>query len=380
MPAGYRARAQARRRSRTGLRSATTRRSCSRGRWRCSPASANTPTRRSAGSSRRSTNWASSTTRSSSTSSATTAPSAEGGMNGLFNESTYFNGVAENVARHPEAHRRARRTEHLQSLRRRLGGRGRHALHLDQAGRIELRRHAQRPGRPLAEGDQGEERSPLAMASRDRRRADHARRGRTAGAEERRRHAADPDPGRQHGVFLRRRRRPQDRHLTQYFEIVGNRAIYHDGWLAGTIHKRLGNTRRAPADRRRLGALRHAVTTSASRMTSRRRIPTSSRRCRTSSSKEAIANHVLPIDDRIGRAASTPKIAGRPDLMAGRTSLTLYPGMSVNENSFINLKNASHTITADVDIPAGRRGGRHPRAGRQVRRLELLPEGRQADL
>jgi arylsulfatase A-like enzyme len=28
-----------------------------------------------------------------------------------------------------------------------------------------------------------------------------------------------------------------DRHLTQHFEIVGNRAIYHDGWLAGTIHK-----------------------------------------------------------------------------------------------------------------------------------------------
>ena len=25
-----------------------------------------------------------------------------------------------------------------------------------------------------------------------------------------------------------------DRHLTQYFEIAGNRAIYHDGWLAGT--------------------------------------------------------------------------------------------------------------------------------------------------
>ena len=28
-----------------------------------------------------------------------------------------------------------------------------------------------------------------------------------------------------------------DRHLTQYFEIIGNRAIYHDGWLAGTVHK-----------------------------------------------------------------------------------------------------------------------------------------------
>jgi arylsulfatase len=51
------------------------------------------------------------------------------------------------------------------------------------------------------------------------------------------------------------------------------------------------------------------------------------------------------------------KTAGRPDLMAGRTSLTLYPGMSVNENSFINLKNASHTITAEVEIPEGDANG-----------------------
>ncbi len=58
--------------------------------------------------------------------------------------------------------------------------------------------------------------------------------------------------------------------------------------------------------------------------------------------KEAVANHVLPIDDRSVERLD-PKMAGRPDLMAGRTSLTLYPGMSVNENSFINLKNASHT-------------------------------------
>ena len=31
--------------------------------------------------------------------------------------------------------------------------------------------------------------------------------------------------------------RAPDRHTTQYFEITGNRAIYHDGWLAGTVHR-----------------------------------------------------------------------------------------------------------------------------------------------
>ena len=47
-----------------------------------------------------------------------------------------------------------------------------------------------------------------------------------------------------------------------------------------------------------------------------------------------------------------PQLVGRPDLMAGRTSLTVYEGMmGMSENVFINLKNRSHTITAEVEIP-----------------------------
>ncbi|MGH8065493.1 MAG: hypothetical protein ACRERE_09670 [Candidatus Entotheonellia bacterium] len=45
-------------------------------------------------------------------------------------------------------------------------------------------------------------------------------------------------------------------------------------------------------------------------------------------------------------------IAGRPDLMGPRTSLTLYEGMSgISENAFINIKGRSHTLTADVGVP-----------------------------
>ena len=70
--------------------------------------------------------------------------------------------------------------------------------------------------------------------------------------------------------------------------------------------------------------------------------------------REAIANHVLPIDDRLFERAN-PEVAGRPDLMAGRKSLTVYDGMfSIPENAFINIKNSSFSITADVatDQPA----------------------------
>ena len=142
-----------------------------------------------------------------------------------------------------------------------------------------------------------------------------------------------------------------DRHLTQYFEIAGNRAIYNDGWLAGTIHRAPWEyTPRHPLtedvwelyDTRKDFSLAHDVAAAN---------PDKLKTMQDLFLKEAEANHVLPIDDRTVERFD-PKIAGRPDLMAGRTSLTLYPGMSVNENSFINLKNMSHTITADVSVPA----------------------------
>ncbi len=51
-------------------------------------------------------------------------------------------------------------------------------------------------------------------------------------------------------------------------------------------------------------------------------------------------------------------MAGRPDLMAGRKSLTVYEGMTgMMENAFINVKNQSMTITADVEIPASGANG-----------------------
>ena len=73
--------------------------------------------------------------------------------------------------------------------------------------------------------------------------------------------------------------------------------------------------------------------------------------------KEAVKNHVLPIDDRVFERM-IPAMAGRPDLMGARTSLTVYEGMTgMSENVFINLKNKSHTITADVEIPQGGANG-----------------------
>jgi arylsulfatase len=68
---------------------------------------------------------------------------------------------------------------------------------------------------------------------------------------------------------------------------------------------------------------------------------------------EAVKYSVLPLDDRTLERLNAA-LVGRPDLMAGRTSLTVYQGMTgMSENVFINTKNRSHTITADLEIPKG---------------------------
>ena len=69
--------------------------------------------------------------------------------------------------------------------------------------------------------------------------------------------------------------------------------------------------------------------------------------------KEAIKYNVLPLDDRVFERFNAA-IAGRPDLMGDRKSLTLYQGMTgITENTFLNVKNRSHTITAEVVVPEG---------------------------
>ena len=74
---------------------------------------------------------------------------------------------------------------------------------------------------------------------------------------------------------------------------------------------------------------------------------------------------MLPLDDRTLERMNAAT-AGRPDLMAGRTSLTLSEGMNgMSENVFINVKNRSHTITAGLEIPkAGANGVVLAQAGR----------------
>jgi arylsulfatase len=146
-------------------------------------------------------------------------------------------------------------------------------------------------------------------------------------------------------------------HKTQYFEIFGNRAIYHDGWFAGTIH-------RAPWEKLPRQKLQEDIWelydtrqdfSLVNDLASAN--PAKLKELQGIFMKEAIKYRALPIDDRLLERI-VPETAGRPDLMGDRTSLTLSAGMnSMSENVFINIKNRSLSITADVEIPEGGANG-----------------------
>ena len=146
-------------------------------------------------------------------------------------------------------------------------------------------------------------------------------------------------------------------HKTQYFEIMGNRAIYQDGWFAGTIH-------RAPWEQLPRRKLQDDIwelydTTKDFSLANDLAAanPAKLKELQGVFTKEAIKYRVLPIDDRLLERVNAA-IAGRPDLMEGRTSLTLSEGMvGMSENVFINIKNRSLSITADVEIPEGGANG-----------------------
>jgi arylsulfatase len=137
------------------------------------------------------------------------------------------------------------------------------------------------------------------------------------------------------------------RHEIQYFEMFGNRGLYYDGWFAGTVHvKPWGEVKnRFPED---TWELYHVAEDFSMSTDLAKKHPDMLAKLQQAFLGEAVKYHVLPLDDRRVELFN-PKIAGRPDLMFGRKSLTLYEGMAgLLENDFINVKDTSFEIVADI--------------------------------
>ncbi len=149
-----------------------------------------------------------------------------------------------------------------------------------------------------------------------------------------------------------------ERHGTQYFEMVGNRGIYHQGWAAVTKHRTPWETGDAPlpAFDDDVWELYDTGTDWTQAHDVADRHPDKLHALQRLWLIEAAKHNALPLDDRFAERAN-PDIAGRPQLVTG-TRQRLYQGMGrLNENSVISLKNKSHTITAHIEVPeAGANG------------------------
>ena len=157
-------------------------------------------------------------------------------------------------------------------------------------------------------------------------------------------------------LYAARDKGAADQHKIQYFEMFGNRAIYNDGWLARVVHivPWVGKPRNAFLDEKwelynvqeDFSLTNNLAAENPEKVTEMIAI----------FEKEAIANNVYPLDDRLYERFNA-KIAGRPDLMGDRKSLSLADGMDgILENTFLNVKNTSVTIDANVKLNGNDRG------------------------
>lgn len=148
-----------------------------------------------------------------------------------------------------------------------------------------------------------------------------------------------------------------ERRTTQYFEMFGNRGIYHEGWVACTRHSLPWLMVPLPALKDDVWELYKVDEDFSQANNLAAKNPEKLKELQAVFDKEAVRNHVFPIDDRRSERFN-PAIAGRPDLLGGRRSLTVYPGMTgMLENAFINVKSVAHAVTAEIEVPDDKTNG-----------------------
>jgi arylsulfatase len=140
------------------------------------------------------------------------------------------------------------------------------------------------------------------------------------------------------------------RRTTQYFEILGNRAIYHDGWLACARHGLpwvlIGKKGDFENDKWELYNL-SADFSEANNLASQN--PDKLKELQAVFDAEAKKYNVYPLDDRFSERGDVPD---RPSLTRGRSEFVYLPGtVRVPEGTAPNVKARSHRITVELDIP-----------------------------
>ena len=136
-------------------------------------------------------------------------------------------------------------------------------------------------------------------------------------------------------------------HDVQYFEIMGNRGIYHQGWTAVTKHRTPWLADAPPFDQDVWELYGPNDWTQAHNIA--RENPEKLAELQRLWLIEAVKYNVVPLDDRSFERIN-PDMAGRPQLIRGNSQL-LFSGMRVSENCVLTLKNKSHSVTAQLVVP-----------------------------
>ena len=143
-----------------------------------------------------------------------------------------------------------------------------------------------------------------------------------------------------------------EHHETQYFEVMGNRAIYHKGWTAVTKHYTPWISCPRPALDDDVWELYDTTKDWSQSRDLSKEMPQKLKELQRLFIIEATRYKVLPIDDRMFEKIN-PDTAGRPVLIKGNTQL-LAGGMGhLSENCVLSIKNKSHSVSAAILVPQG---------------------------
>jgi arylsulfatase A-like enzyme len=148
-----------------------------------------------------------------------------------------------------------------------------------------------------------------------------------------------------------------ERRETQYFEMFGNRGIYHKGWTAVTRHRTPWlMTAKAPPFDDDVWELYDTSKDWSQSNNLAKQMPEKLHELQRLWLIEATRYNVLPLDDR-GAERINPDLAGRPVLIRGNSQILFGSMGRLSENSVINVKNKSHSVTAEITVPqAGAEG------------------------
>ena len=143
-----------------------------------------------------------------------------------------------------------------------------------------------------------------------------------------------------------------ERHETQYFEMFCNRGIYDKGWTAVTRHSTPWVVAELPPFAEDTWELYDTNKDWSQAHDLAAEMPEKLEELKALFMEEARKYDVLPLDDRRVERFNSD-IAGRPVLIAGKSQL-LFGGMGrLTENAVLNIKNKSHSVTAQIEVPEG---------------------------